>query len=220
MDYPFKKPILMPRGSHYGSDYWIAYSFKVGRTVHFYSMLEYAHFLCLEMDHSIDYFCEQPLKIENIFDSHKKSSVFDFWVCYKNGEEEFQEVKYSNELFDKTDAAMRSQKQIDFQRKWCESNNYKYRVVTEETIYKGEFYFQNLKVLQSNLLRCHAAHKFDPSILIKNLSVRNMTLLELKKLGILPDGQELSVLAYQLYLGNIKMSLEKRPLDFNTEVYL
>ena len=57
MSYLYQTPIKMPRGLHYGSDYWISNSFKLKRNVHLYSMLEYANFIELEMNPSVEYFC-------------------------------------------------------------------------------------------------------------------------------------------------------------------
>ena len=56
--YQYEKPIEMPRGSHYGSDYWVVYSKKLDRRVQCYSMLEFANFLQIEMSHGP----EQPLQ--------------------------------------------------------------------------------------------------------------------------------------------------------------
>ena len=100
MNHLFKTPIEMPRGSHYGSDYWICQSHKIKRRVHMYSMLEFWNFITLEMDSSVEYFCEQPFEIEIHDEKSEKirKSVFDFWVLYTDGREEFQEVKYSSEI--------------------------------------------------------------------------------------------------------------------------
>ena len=144
MPYLYQTPVEMPRGSHYGSDYWIVYSYKLGRNVHLYSMLEYANFIILEMNSSVEFFCEQPLKIQANLSHTKKSSVFDFWVYYKNGSSEFQEVKYSSELIGNSNAALRSQNQIQFQKEWCKSNGYEYKVITEKNLYDKPFKIQNL----------------------------------------------------------------------------
>lgn len=100
MKYLYSTPISMPRGTHYGSDYWIIYSKKLQRQVHLYSMLEHANFIVLEMDSHVEYFCEQPLKITD-YNASKQQSVFDFWVYFTNGTYEFQEIKYSSELEEK-----------------------------------------------------------------------------------------------------------------------
>ena len=142
----------MPRGTHYGSDYWIIYSKKLQRQVHLYSMLEHANFIVLEMDSHVEYFCEQPLKITD-YNASKQQSVFDFWVYFTNGTYEFQEIKYSSELEEKTESALRSQKQIAFQNNWCKEQNHAYRVVTEKDLYKSEYYINNLEILYSFVLR-------------------------------------------------------------------
>lgn len=154
MAYLYQTPIEMPRGTHYGSDYWISYSYKLKRMVRLYSMLEYANFITLEMNSAVEYFCEQPLKIENADHSlNKRAAVFDFWVQYTNSKNEFQEIKYSSELTGNNDASIRSQKQIEFQRNWCLANGYNYRLLTEKDLYIGQFRIQNLELLHSHLLR-------------------------------------------------------------------
>ena len=116
MAYLFNKPIEMPRGSHYGSDYWIIYSYKLKRRVRLYSYLEYAQFISLEMNPLVEYFCEQPFEINGTFNGKNKKSVFDFWVQYKNSNSEFQEVKYMSELIGSDKKALRSKEQTEFQR--------------------------------------------------------------------------------------------------------
>ena len=64
----FDKPIKMPRGTHYGSNYWEVYSKKMGRKACFFSNLEYHNFLTLEMNPDVIQMCEQPLEIEIMVD--------------------------------------------------------------------------------------------------------------------------------------------------------
>ncbi len=221
MSYLYQTPIEMPRGSHYGSDYWIAYSYKLKRKVHFFSMLEYANFVTLEMNPEVEFFCEQPLKITNS-DSHlKKSSVFDFWVYYKNGESEFQEVKYSSELSGNSDSALRSQNQIEFQRKWCSDNGFAYKIVTEKELYVGQFTFPNLQLLQGHLLRYNLNNRIDTTKFYNILSQNGqLTLGDIKALEMFPLNFEMGFLAYQYYMGYIDMTINDRPLDNSTGVRL
>lgn len=218
--YLYQTPIEMPRGSHFGSDYWIAYSYKLKRKVHFFSMLEYANFIILEMDSNVEYFCEQPLKITDKTSLSKCSSIFDFWVQYIDGLSEFQEVKYSSELISSTESALRSKNQIEFQKNWCISNGYNYRVVTEESIYNGQFGFQNLKLLQSHLLRYHQSEKYSIQRFYKVLAQGPLSFEEIKLLKLFPENYVLSILAFQYYLGNIEIDIKDRPLDNYTEVKL
>lgn len=91
--YKFNEPIKMSRSTHYGNNYWEVYSKKIGRSIKCFSNLEYENFLTLEMNPDVEYFCEQPLEIEIIIENELKKSIFDFWVKYRNNNEEFQEVK-------------------------------------------------------------------------------------------------------------------------------
>lgn len=212
----YQTPIKMPRGTHYGSDYWIVYSYKLKRIVHLYSMLEYANFLTLEMDPKVEYFCEQPLKIED--PSQKKSSVFDFWVQYKDSSSEFQEVKYSAELTDNTETALRSQNQIKFQREWCESHEHNYKVVTDEILYKESFKIQNLELLHSHLLRNGQIPRYLSEEFFKILGKNCLSIEEIQLLNTISNNDLMSLLAYHFYQGNVAININARPIDKYTEV--
>jgi hypothetical protein len=56
-------PLLMKRGSKYGSNYWEVYSPKVKRIIRLFSDLEYDHWVLVENNPSVTSFCEQPLRI-------------------------------------------------------------------------------------------------------------------------------------------------------------
>lgn len=220
--YLYNKPISMPRGSHYGSDYWICYSFKLQRIVHLYSMLEYGNFISLEMDPEVKYFCEQPLEIEAFDEQLKrnKKSVFDFWVCYKDGYAEFQEVKYSMELTGDSKSAIRSQQQIKLQRKWCDTNKQNYKIVTEKDLNIGPYRMSNLELLRSCMLEGRIIFKQMPRTLYRLLGDNPITIGELINLKILPENIELNIIAQQFYLGNIYLEINNRPIEYCTEVCL
>lgn len=218
MSYLYKTPIDMPRGAHYGSDYWIVYSYKIKRMVCLYSMLEYANFITLEMTPNIEYFCEQPLRISEAVDGAKISSVFDFWVVYSDGKSEFQEIKYESELNGNSDTSLRSQRQISFQENWCIKNKQNYRVITENDLYEAPFKIQNLELLHSYMVRYKPISKKASETLLELLCQKNLTLEEVKALNIIPENFELSFLAYQYYLGNVELNINNRPIDNNTEV--
>lgn len=221
MSYLYNTPVSMPRGTHYGSDYWIVYSKKLQRHVHLYSMLEHANFLTLEMDSKVEYFCEQPLKITDSSTSKQQSSVFDFWVYFSNGTAEFQEVKYSAELQGNTESAIRSQKQIAFQKKWCEKQNYAYRVVTEKDLYKSEYYISNLDILYSFVIRQVTPIIHEQEIALYNFLLSGpQTVFAINNQAIFDVGSEMSNLALLYYKGNISIDIRNRPLDKKTEIRL
>ena len=57
------EPVLSRKSSHFGSNFWDCFSQKINRDVNFYSDLEYEHWILVETNPDIEYFCEQPLKI-------------------------------------------------------------------------------------------------------------------------------------------------------------
>lgn len=220
MKYLYNTPINMPRGTHYGSDYWITFSRKIQRKVHLYSMLEYANFLSLEMNSNVEYFCEQPLKISDS-NTNNTQTVFDFWVYFADSSTEFQEVKYSTDLVGSSKSSIRSKKQIEFQKEWCHKHGYIYKVVTEKELYKSEYYITNLSILHSFLLRQNISISPESkNKLYDFLSNGVQTISTITELGILERGQELVTLSYLFYKGKIEIDILHRPLDKRTEIRL
>ncbi|MBR5297757.1 MAG: Tn7 transposase TnsA N-terminal domain-containing protein [Parabacteroides sp.] len=218
--YIFQSPIKMPRGSHYGSDFWITYSYKLKRRVNLYSYLEYTQFISLEMNPEVEFFCEQPLEISGTFNGKNKKSVFDFWVQYKNSNSEFQEVKYISELKGNDKKSVRSKEQTEFQKQWCDENNYKYAIITDEDIFKSRHYIGNLQLLRSHLIRSGIINKKDGEELLKKLRFANLTIGEIRNLNLVSEDNLLGILAKLLYDGIIEIDAISRPLDKSTEVHL
>ncbi|WP_445671398.1 TnsA endonuclease N-terminal domain-containing protein [Paenibacillus sp. FSL K6-3166] len=46
----------------------------------------------------VETYCEQHKEISYVIDGKLHTSIFDMWIKYTNGEEEYIEVKYENEL--------------------------------------------------------------------------------------------------------------------------
>jgi len=220
MSFMFKMPINMPRGSHYGSDYWITYSYKLKRRVCLYSYLEYSQFITLEMNPLVEYFCEQPFEISGIFNGKNKKSVFDFWVQYKNSNSEFQEVKYRSELVGSDKNAVRSKEQTEFQKQWCDENNYKYSIITDEDIFKSRHSIGNLQLLRSHLIRSGLTNKKDCEELCKQLKFTNLTIGEIRNLNLMSEDNLIGTLAKLYYDGILEIDTISRPLDKSTEVRL
>ena len=215
----FEKPIDMPRGSHYGSNYFIVYSQKVKRNVKLYSNLEYYNFLTLEVDPNVEHFCEQPLEIAVLLENKIRKSIFDMHVVYKDGREEFQEVKYQSELTGEADASRCSQEQIRRQQHWCEENNVNFVVRTEKDIIKGKFHMQNLNVIASRMRKYvpMEGSYYDP-MLLKLLSKTSLTFGELVKKQLLPIGHEFDHLCHLYSMGVIDMDIANRVMDYKMEV--
>lgn len=217
----FEKPLEMPRGTHYGSNYFIVYSKKIGRVMKFYSSLEYYNFLTLEMNPSVVMFCEQPCEIRLFNDLKDEKAIPDLWVKYKDGTEEFQEVKYSSELVGEDAASLRSQEQIRREKIWCKNNQIGFKVRTEKEISLGRCYVMNLELLAAkNRIYQPIGNEYYTEILRKTLEDGKKTVEELIKMEILPQGKHWEHLSYLYYIGFVSMNIENHPLSNRTEVLL
>jgi len=103
---------------------WTVFSPRVGRIARFYSALEYDHYCAIESDPEVEVFCEQPVRFEIALGEKRYASVLDMWVRYRNGHEEYREVKPAAKV---TEASL----QIQAARRWCETQAIPFRVITE-----------------------------------------------------------------------------------------
>ena len=202
--YRYTEPIQMPRGSHYGSSYILMPSKKVGRTVTLYSNLEYANALTLEMNPEVEYYCEQPDRVKTIIDDSFKETTFDVWVLYKNGKEEFQEVKYSTDLKEKTAKGNNCRRQIAAQKLWCSDNNFEYSIRTEKEIMLGNYYIRNLTYLAGKVRRIPT---LNPDIIkfVKAYhdTIDGITIGRLDSMGIFEKNHTMDYLSFLCYEGLI-----------------
>lgn len=214
----------MPRGSKYGSDYFVAYSYKLRRTIKLYSNLEFKNWLTLEMNPVVATFCEQPYKAEMLVEGKKKHTIFDMWVQYKDGREEFQEIKYSSYLTGNDKYSIRSQEQIKLQEKWCKLSKMPYVVRTEKDIEIGPLYIENLLHLTARIKRYNQAlarsyYKNIQEYLLNAARPINDLRLDIGK--VISTEDILSIMAFAFYDGLIALKqLEDTFYSVNMEVNL
>lgn len=222
MKYRYEKPIEMQRGTHYGSNYWEVYSKKVNRIVKFFSNLEYENFLSLEVNADVEYFCEQPVEVKVFIDGDNKKTVFDMWVKYKDGREEYQEVKYESELIGDNEKAVRTQKQIEAQKKWCTENGQTHVIRTENEIHTGIFKVRNLKYIAGKIRRynCVDYNYFKQHLINYLLEKGKVAIQDIINLNILPKGKEIEYICIMFYFGIILLDIEDKPICKDTGVSL
>ena len=218
----FNTPIKMPRSTHYGNNYYEVYSKKIGRIVRLFSNLEYANYLTLEMNPNVVKFCEQPMEISISIEDKQVKAVFDFWVKYKDGNEEFQEVKYYEELNGNDEKSIRSQEQIRREKTWCMKNNVNFSIRTDKQIYDGRFFIRNLEYLSAKVRRyIPYENNYYKSLIINHFkNLKHSTITELINKELLPIGYEIDYIAYLYYNGIVNLNLKNRPIDKRTEVSL
>ncbi|MDF2652310.1 MAG: hypothetical protein K0Q73_8115 [Paenibacillus sp.] len=185
------KPIVMPRSSRYGNNYWNSKGPKFGmREVILYSDLEFDHWLTVEANPDVETYCEQQKEISYVYNGKMHTSILDMYVRHSDGTVLYVEVKYECELQQFHKNYERTKRQIEAQRHWCVQEGFQYEVRTEKTIRISRFYTENLtKIVTTvaNLPKPTAA-----SLILDYISESKQTLGEIWT-GIMP-----TVNAYEL----------------------
>ncbi|TYC85398.1 hypothetical protein FXB42_09515 [Acetobacterium wieringae] len=216
-----KNPVNIARSKHYGSNYYVSHSKKLNRRVDFHSNLEYGNYLSVELNPNITTYLEQPVKGE-ILDENGKlcKTIFDMEVEYKNGVKELWEIKYSSELTGTDIASVRSQKQIEIQKKWCELNGINYRLRNEKDIFKGSEHLNNMRFMY------HCLNRADIDLIYSNKNrladiiehAGCITIGELFKSYKDPDSVYPTI-TYFLINECIAADIYNQEISFETEVY-
>lgn len=221
MNYLYTKPIEMPRGTHYGNNYWVYFSRKLGRRVTAFSNLEYENLITLEMNPDVVNYCEQPCEQIVSYDGGKYKTVFDAYVVYKDSKEELQEVKYQLELDDEI-KGQRSREQIKIQKHWCLQNEFPYALRTDKEIEVGRYTVRNLTFLCAKARRWVPGNELDDNSFEQLLREKSqLTIGQLISLGRITAFRGLDYLADLYYRGIIVFDdIDNKPISNTTGVLL
>lgn len=211
----------MNRSLKYGSNFWTGYSPKIKREVHFYSDLEYDHWILVETNPNIVSFCEQPIRIEKVIGGERAESIFDMWIKCRNGEESFVEVKYSKELDPNSIKSLRTLRQIEIQRLWCEENYYKYSVQTEKEIRGNQIFLANQRIILPYINNRTHPIDLDHYQILKIINEGRILLKEIEqRLPTIPSARIREAIYLMIYHGKIQANINQKPLGAETEVWL
>lgn len=153
-------PITVPRNKRYGNNYWNSEGPKVEmREVILYSDLEFDHWLLVETNPLVEIYCEQHKEISFVIDGKLHTSIFDMWIKYTNGEEEYTEVKYENELVPTHPNYTRNMRQIQAQKEWCEQEGVAHKLMTDKIIRVHPIGLENRLKMLSAVKAQHSKEK-------------------------------------------------------------
>lgn len=213
-------PIDIKRSMKYGNNYWEVYSTKIGRNIKLYSDLEYDNWVTIEADPNIVSFCEQPIKIEGEYEGKTIKSIFDMWVLYDNGTEEFIEVKYEADLKGTSKRCERTKRQIEIQKQWCINNNYNYRIKTDKEIRYDLIYLNNLKQIIYQVRNVSDIDEDDICKVINCIKNKNISIKQLVKETKLNNGYIMKIICKLIYSGVCRLLNPNVELNLDSEVYL
>lgn len=220
--YRYITPVEMPRGTHYGNNYYVIPSRKVGRNVTAFSYLEYCNIIELEMNSEVKFYCEQPCTVKVCVDGIISSTTFDVYVYYKDGREEMQEIKYLEELNADDKRGERDRSQIEKQKLWCAQNGIDYVVRTDNIIFPGDFTIRNLEWLAAKARRYCVTNDTGRKMLVSYLKENgNFTIGQLYTSGIITTKNGLNLIADMYYRGEITFDdINDNQISNKTEVQL
>lgn len=207
-------PQITDANKKFGNNRWLSYSPKLGRTVYLFSDLEYEHWLQVEFDSKVVNFCEQPLKVEANYDESKGASIFDMWIQYEDGSEEFVEIKYTSDL-----SKERVAKQISIQKTWCNENNKRHKVMTELEIKQSPIKQSNIK-LMIKYLKSHLDQPEQIQVIKQILSRTSLTVEGLSTTSNIPYEDTLIIISHLIYKNEVKSNYFEKPFGKKTEVWI
>jgi len=208
----------MYKPNHYGSNTWDCFSYKLNRSVVFYSDLEYELWIILETDPEVLAFCEQPLKISGIIDNKIHHSILDMWVKYKDGTEKFIEVKYMKDKLKINDHNSRISRQLRLQEKWSKEEKINYEILTENEI-RTQPLLSNLKIMVPYFKNFNGISELLKHQLLNIIRNGAVTLKELNKLELMDKTLLNSTLFYLYHQGVVEIDIDINPFNYSSKVW-
>lgn len=210
-------PVITDGSKRFGNNRWYSFSPKLKRNVYLFSDLEYEHWLLVEANPQILDFCEQPLEVTSLINGKMKNSIFDMWIKYADGKQEFREIKYSFEL-----NKAKVIDQVTVQQDWCNENGYKHSVQTENEIRENRLFLSNLKLILKTIKQATPSDvdKYRIiKILKENLPQRITLQTILQNSKFTPDKLYVSI-GWMIFNGEIQSNISQSQFGINTEVWI
>lgn len=212
----YTEPVLSSLRTKYRTDRYKAYSTKLKRFVTFYGTAAYQHWLLIEADPEIETFCEQPLKIKIRLPEGEITTLFDIWIRWKSGKEEFRAIRSLT-----PGESSHVSREISAQKKWCGMRAIDHVVVTAETIRSNPTYLSNCKFLIKHIgdLR-HADTTLLHERIIANLTAKGPTpFAEVKSFtDCKAEHIVLGAISELIIAGRIKASIRTNLLTLKTKL--
>lgn len=210
-------PIPTKRSSKFGNNYWEAYSPKVKRNVRLFSDLEYDFWVLIETNPKISTFCERPLEIEQFYNGKLVKVMVDMWIEWENGDEQFFEIKYSNQSRNSD----RATRKTLVQQQWCTNHEINFVIKTEKDIRGNNILLSNMKTILPYI--CNRRHPVETDLhkVKRQLSkIKRCSIAELdRQLDVDPIRIRESIY-WLLYHGQLQANTDTKLIGPNLEVWL
>ena len=210
------KSIQIKRFEKKYHNYWNQYSLKMERSVILFDHLLHDAFLTLEFNSKIIKIVEYPLEIEYMHKGRIKKTLFDFWIQYIDGTEEFIAVRYNKSL----NHSSRIKLDISAQQKWCKENNVKYRLLLDSNIRQDNFYLKNISYILNTLRNDITIPVAERNIIISLLKYGEKTIYELNDITSKNMNYTMYVVCSLLYSNQCTTDIYNELLTGNSKITL
>lgn len=209
-----ERPAWNPGRGSYGNNLWQAYSPKLGRNIKLYSDLEYHHWILVEATPEIVTFCEQPVRMLSRVEGRDRASYIDMWVKFKDGAEQYRELKYAKDLAQLEDKPF-LRRQLFIQESWCRRNGAEHLVVTDEVVHANKLLLRNWRLILSILANARDAdhRRLRQTILDIVDAHGKISIDELRRMIIGPEAALLAAIFELIQKGSIRAPLDTAELN-------
>lgn len=216
------EPIDISRMNHNKSNYYIFYSIKNQRNIYVFSQSNFYNCLRLEMNPSVEIYCEYPCEFSLEIDNKLKHTILDFWIKYNDGQNEMQRLIDYKSKDKKNIIAPKIQKEFLKEEAWCKEHNYRYSLITDFDIYQGGFYVHNLSFLYGLIKRINTPIYDQYLIRVINIlnSYKHLTIRDFISNDVILPIDLYKTIALGIYKGSLKMSLISGVISHDTEVQI
>jgi hypothetical protein len=210
-------PVITDGSKRFGNNRWHSFSPKLNRSIYLFSDLEYEHWLLVESEPQIVDFCEQPLEVATFINGKMKYSIIDMWVKYKNGKQEFREIKYSSEL-----NKAKVIEQIATQKVWCNENGYMHQVKTEKEIRENRLLLSNLKLILKTIKQYTPSEndQFKVKKILKENFPQRASLHTISQNAKITPDRLFIVIGCMIFNGEIESNISQNYFGIKTEVWI
>ncbi|BFT72340.1 hypothetical protein [Paenibacillus sp. P36] len=204
-----------------GSNRWHVFSKKIQREVRLKGDLEYDNWVLIETDPLVLTFCEKPKEIIYSLNGKPIKSVFDMWIKWKDGKEEFVAVNYSYEIdIDHKRHRISAIEKVNSQRLWCEDHSILYTVNRENEIRKNQILLENKKLLLSYMSQTNKADEEIMNAITHKIKSGCTNLYQIENELVQFHKAKVRRLTYNFIVdGIIESNIDRIPLGRATEVY-
>lgn len=204
-----------------GSNRWHVFSKKIQREVRLKGDLEYDNWVLIETDPLILTFCEKPKEIIYSLNGKPIKSVFDMWIKWKDGKEEFVAVNYSYEIdINHKRHKISAIEKVNSQKLWCDEHNILYTVKRENEIRINHILLENKKLLLSYMSQARVLDEEILSAVENKIKSGCTNVYQIENELVQFHKVKVRNLTYQLIIdGIIESNIDRFPLGRSTEVY-